>query len=220
MKDQTATEKNINAQTNKPSNKIVDSSCLQSQLLISMPSLADPYFAQSVTLICQHNKNGCFGLTINKPIEITVADVLEQLGNNSGQPVTNRTKNNQTNKSLQSIPVLRGGPVQIEQGFVIHDGDTKWENTLSIIADLSVTTSQDILVDIAKNNGPENYLLTLGCASWVGGQIESEIMNNSWLNCPIDKKILFNMPFAHRWLGAADTLGVNLNTMSGASGHD
>jgi len=72
----------------------------------------------------------------------------------------------------------------------------------------------------AAGNGPENYLLTLGCASWTGGQVESEIMDNSWLNCPIDKKIIFDMPYEKRWQGAADTLGVNLNALSGVSGHD
>ena len=224
MKDKNTTKQNLSEEPNKASNDAADNSYLQSQLLIAMPGLDDPYFTQSVTLICQHNEDGCFGLTINKPIEITIDDVLKQLEIDSDQPVTNaaKTKYTQLNKSVspKSIPALRGGPVQLEQGFVIHDSDSKWENTLAISDDLSVTASRDILLDIAAGNGPENYLLTLGCASWIGGQVESEILNNSWLNCPIDKKIIFNMPFEERWQGAANTLGIDMNAMSGTSGHD
>lgn len=228
MKDQNTTKQNINEQPSKASDNTVDNtidnSYLQSQLLIAMPGLDDPYFKQSVTLICQHNEDGCFGLTINKPIEITIDEVLKQLEIDSDQPVTNaaKTKYTQLSKSAspKSMPALRGGPVQIEQGFVIHDSESKWENTLAISDGLSVTASRDILFDIAAGNGPENYLLTLGCASWMSGQVESEIMDNSWLNCPVDKKIIFNMPFEERWQGAADTLGIDMNAMSGISGHD
>ena len=224
MTDQNTPKQSLSEQTNKTSEKAVDNSYLQSQLLIAMPGLDDPYFKQSVTLICQHNEDGCFGLTINKPIEITVNEVLKQLEIGSDQPVTDSSKIKYTQLNIsdspKSRPALRGGPVQIEQGFVIHDSTAKWENTLAINDDLSVTASRDILLDIAAGNGPENYLLTLGCASWMGGQVESEILNNSWLNCPIDKKILFDMPFEQRWQGAADILGINLSAMSGASGHD
>lgn len=224
MSDQKITEQSPDKQNKEASGNAVDKSYLQSQLLIAMPGLDDPYFKQSVTLICQHSEDGCFGLTINKPIEITVDEVLKQLEIESDQPVTDtaKVKYSQLNKSLspKSMHALRGGPVQIEQGFIIHDSKTKWENTLEINDDLSVTASRDILLDIAAGNGPENYLLTLGCASWMGGQVESEILDNSWFNCPVDKKILFDMPFEQRWQGAADTLGINLNAMSGASGHD
>ncbi len=189
-------------------NENKDSSFLQGQLLIAMPGLGDPYFERSVTLICQHNADGCFGLTINKPIELSINDLFDQL------------KIPCENSLISKMPVLRGGPVQTEQGFVIHDSDHKWENTFTICDDLAVTASKDILVDIAKGNGPDNFILTLGSASWAPGQMEQEIMNNSWLNCPVDKKIIFNTPFGDRWQRAADTLGVDVNFISGVAGHD
>jgi putative transcriptional regulator len=181
---------------------------LQSQLLIAMPSLGDPYFEHSVTLICQHNADGCFGLTINRPMELTIEDLLAQL------------KISTKSQAIKNLPALRGGPVQIEQGFVIHDGSRKWENTLTICDDLAVTASKDILFDIANETGPDNFILTLGCASWTSGQVEDEIMNNSWLNCPVDKRILFKTPFAERWQSAADTLGFDVNFISDVAGHD
>jgi putative transcriptional regulator len=183
-------------------------SYLQSQLLIAMPGLGDPYFDHSVTLICQHNQDGCFGLTINRPIEVTLEELFEQLDIPSEK------------KSIKGMRALRGGPVQVEQGFVIHDKGKVWENTLTINDEISVTASRDILFDIAKGEGPENFLLTLGCASWGPGQMESEIMNNSWLNCDVDKKILFNTPFKKRWRGAVDTLGIDVNFISDIAGHD
>ncbi|MCL4108243.1 UNVERIFIED_CONTAM: hypothetical protein GTU68_065271 [Idotea baltica] len=172
-----------------------------------MPGLSDPYFEHSVTLICQHDENGCFGLTINKPTGITVEEVLKQLQIDS---------DNTSDTETMSL----SGPVQVEQGFIIHDSDHQWENTMAICDDLAVTASKDILVDIAAGNGPENYLLALGCASWEAGQMETEIINNAWLNCPVDKKIIFNMPFEQRWQGAADLLGIDMNAMSSFSGHD
>lgn len=185
-----------------------ESSFLQSQLLIAMPSLGDPYFEHSVTLICQHNEDGCFGLTINRPIQVTIDELFKQL-----EIPTDST-------SIKGIPALRGGPVQMEQGFIIHDTDRKWDNTLIICDDLAVTASRDILVDIANEEGPDNFLLTLGCASWAPGQMEAEIMNNSWLNCPVDKQIIFDTPYDKRWQGAADTLGFDVNIICDVAGHD
>lgn len=189
-------------------NKNKDSSFLQGQLLIAMPNLGDPYFEQSVTLICQHNADGCFGLTINKPIDLTINDLFDQLDIACADSILNQ------------MPVFRGGPVQIEQGFVIHDSKQTWENTFTICDGLSVTASKDILVDIAMGKGPENFVLTLGSASWAPGQMEQEIINNSWLNCPIDKQIIFNTPYKDRWQRAADTLGVDVNFISCVAGHD
>ena len=188
-----------------------DASFLQSQLLIAMPSLNDPYFEQSVTLICQHNQDGCFGLTINHPMQVTIEELFEQLD----IPIDG--------SEIKGVTALRGGPVQIEQGFIIHDAShesgKKWENTLTIGEDLFVTASRDILFDIGIGKGPDNFLLVLGCASWAPGQMEQEVLSNSWLNCPVDKQIIFNTPYEKRWHGAVNTLGVDVNFISNVAGH-
>lgn len=212
------TTKQTDQQT-KPSgttNSEATSRFLQSQLLIAMPAMGDPAFKQTVTLICQHNDQGCFGLTINRPIQITLDDLFGQLDISTSQNIRFKTE-----------VAYKGGPVQPEQGFVIHDVmidvDTNevkiWENTLMINDELAVTASRDILFDIAKGEGPENFLLALGCASWVSGQIEQEILDNTWLNCPTDNKILFDTPFEKRWHDAIDTLGIDINSISHIAGH-
>ena len=164
----------------------------------------------SVTLICQHNDEGCFGLTINRPIQVTVTELFEQLN----IPVEN--------ESLKGLKALSGGPVQPEQGFVIHDQDIEktWENTIQITDELFVTASRDILFDIAVNKGPTNFLLTLGCASWMAGQMEAEVLNNSWLNCDANSKIIFDTPYNQRWNGAVKKMGIDAAFISDVAGHD
>ena len=196
----------------------INASYLQSQLLIAMPDLKDPHFKQSVTLICEHNEEGSFGLTINRPSDSSVYDILKQIPTDLIK--TSDGSDHLDTELYKSKKVVRGGPVKSDHGFVIHNGAKKWDNTLAITKDLSVTLSKDILLDIIADKGPEKYLFTLGCASWVKGQIESEFINNSWLNCPIDNTIIFDMPFEKRWQGAADLLGINMHTISMESGHD
>ena len=221
---QDPSKQNLKNKNKGASNTAVNNSYLQSQLLIAMPGLEDPFFKQSVTLICQHNEEGCFGLTINNPIKITVDEVLKQLHIDSEHSIANsaKIKYTQLNKSVspKSMYALRGGPVQTEQGFIIHGGDKKWENTIEVSEGISVTASRDILLDISIGHGPEKYLLVLGCASWEAGQVEDEIINNSWLNCPVDKKIIFETPYESRWQASADSLGIDLYSMNGMSGHD
>ncbi len=181
---------------------------LQSQLLIAMPAMGDPNFERTVTLICQHDSNGCFGLTINRPIQVTLEELFEQLDIPTD------------NQAIKGVRALRGGPLQQEQGFVIHDTDQQWESTLPIGQNLSVTASRDILLDIASGEGPDNFLLILGCASWGPEQIVNEIKSNAWLNCDADKKIIFNTPYEKRWSDAVGKMGIDLGFISDIAGHD
>ncbi len=201
-------------QKNKQTQTGEASSYLQSQLLIAMPAMGDPTFKQTVTLICQHNADGCFGLTINRPIQITLDELFGQLNITTEDAV------------VKGELALKGGPVQPDQGFVIHDAVPNddnsaktWENTLTINDSLAVTASRDILFDIAKGEGPQHYLLALGCASWTAGQIEQEVLDNAWLNCPSDNKILFDTPYERRWNSAIDSLGFDVNSISHTAGH-
>ncbi len=179
---------------------------LQNQLLIAMPGMKDPRFEHAVILIARHSADGCFGVTINHPTETTLGELFEHL------KISFKS-------DLASMPVLQGGPVQPEQGFVVHDTDKDWENTLRISDELAITASKDILADISAGQGPDNFILALGCASWSAGQIENELLENTWLSCPTAPSILFNTPFPQRWPSASQLLGFDVRLMPGLAGH-
>ena len=115
--------------------------------------------------------------------------------------------------------MLVGGPMQPERGFVLHTPGGTWESSFRITEQISVTTSRDILAAIAIGEGPQQALVALGYAGWGPGQIEQELMENSWLTTPANQQILFNTPLEERWNAAAALLGigsaVNLASYSG-----
>lgn len=180
---------------------------LQNQLLIAMPGMMDSRFSKTVSVIARHTEDGCLGLVINQETETSLADLFEHL------------KIESQDERFKSIQVYNGGPVQPEQGFVLHNTDQEWESTLTIADDLAVTTSRDILDDIAMHEGPDKYMVCLGCASWEAGQIEREVLENTWLSCETDAGIIFDTPLETRWHAASQLLGIDVRLMSGVSGH-
>jgi putative transcriptional regulator len=180
---------------------------LTSQLLIALPTLADSPFARSVTLICQHDDEGAMGVVVNRPAEYTLGEVFEQMGISS------------QDASLCARPVLAGGPVHPERGFVLHDGGRQWDSSLAIANGLSVTTSRDILEAVARGEGPQHVAVALGCAGWGAGQLERELVENSWLTAPSDDDILFAVPLDKRWQAAAARIGVDMSRVTDYSGH-
>lgn len=180
---------------------------LSNQFLIAMPSLADPNFSQTVTLICEHNEQGALGIIINRPMRMRLADVFDQLELSTD------------NKALSEQAILQGGPVQPDRGFVIHKAGTPWESTLAVSDYLHVTTSRDILTALANGTGPDTVCMALGYAGWDAGQLEAEVSQNSWLTVPADDRILFDTPYEQRWAAAAQLLGISLSNLSSQAGH-
>jgi len=180
---------------------------LTNHFLIAMPQLDDPNFHHTTTYICEHNENGAMGLIINRPLDLNLDDVLEQMNIDI------------EDDSLGNVPVYNGGPVQAERGFILHQPATLWESTVIIADDLAVTTSKDMLGAIAAGNQPKHFLITLGYAGWGAGQLEAEIADNAWLNGPADPSIIFNEPVENRWRKAASAMGIDLNMLSSETGH-
>jgi len=180
---------------------------LANQLLIALPSLADPNFARAVALVCQHDADGAMGLVINRPSEYTLGEVLNQMDIDS------------SDAELRERRVLAGGPVHPERGFVLHDGAARWDSTLEIADGLYVTTSRDVLEALARGEGPDRSIVVLGCAGWGAGQLEQELSENSWLTADSDSELLFSMPLDARWHAAAGKIGVDMSRMIDYSGH-
>jgi len=181
---------------------------LTNQLLIAMPGMADPNFSTTVTLICEHNdSDGALGIVINRPLELKLSGLFEQLDVDDPDP------------QAAEQPVVMGGPVAPERGFVLHNPDSSYENTVEVSDAIHLTLSRDVIDAMASGEGPSQSLVALGYAGWEPGQIEHEMLANSWLNVPASPAIVFEMAFNDRWMSAARTLGIDVNQISPDAGH-
>ncbi len=180
---------------------------LTNHFLIAMPGLKDPNFSRTVTYVCEHTEHGAMGIVINRPMDIRLGEVLDQL---EIEP---------TVAGVADTRVYLGGPVQTDRGFVIHSGPAEYDSTLAVTPDIRVTTSRDVLEAIALGDGPARTLIALGYAGWGGGQLEEELSANAWLSGPADADIIFSRSPGERWLAAAQLLGIDLNLLSGEAGH-
>lgn len=181
---------------------------LRDHFLIAMPNLRDPNFEQSVTYICEHSAEGAMGIVLNAPMAVSLGDVLNSLDIHCTHP------------EVCQRPVLAGGPVQTDRGFVIHSNDkTHWKSSLSLNSEISITTSSDILAALADNKGPTYSTVALGYAGWEPGQLEQELTENAWLCGPADLDIIFNCPVDERWRAATALMGVHLEHLSLDMGH-
>ncbi len=206
---------------------MVETGYLTNQFLIAMPNLLDPSFFHSVTYICEHNENGAMGVIINQPMELTMGELMEQMGETA--PAHLRDKKT----------IYQGGPVSVERGFVLHRPLGQWESTLPVTDEIGLTASNDIIAAMADNSSrnlpespdesprepphertaPKDYLITLGYAGWDAGQLEAEILENSWLSCGASPEVLFHTKPELRWEAAASLIGVNIHQLTGESGH-
>ncbi len=179
---------------------------LRNHFLIAMPGMHDSSFAHSVTYICEHSTQGAMGIVINNPMGLSLGDIFGQMQ----LPI---------NPKLAEQPVVAGGPVQTERGFVLHPAGSEWQSSLQVSPELSLTASRDIIEALAEGRGPDKFLIALGYAGWGEGQLEAEIAANAWLTLPADQQIIFNTPFEQRWTTAALPLGIDVNLISSVAGH-
>jgi putative transcriptional regulator len=180
---------------------------LRDHFLIAMPGLKDPNFSRSLTYVCEHSEEGAMGIIINRPSDLVMGNILDQLSFPT------------ENEAIYQSPVFQGGPVQPERGFVIHNDNSIWDSTLTVVPGISVTTSKDILEAISLDRGPEKTFMALGYAGWTEGQLEQELADNAWLSGPGDAAILFDAPVEQRLESAALHLGIDLNLISIEAGH-
>jgi putative transcriptional regulator len=185
---------------------------LTGHLLIAMPGMTDPFFSKSVTFICTHNQDGAMGVMINRPTDLSYETLFEKINVDLAQ------------RGLAENPVLYGGPVQPERGFVLHEHSGEWDSTMSIAENTALTTSKDILESVAMGAGPKKMLLALGYAGWTAGQLEQEIAANSWLSVQAKDgaslhKILFECKAEDKLNASLALLGVNPAMLSDVAGH-
>jgi putative transcriptional regulator len=180
---------------------------LEGKLLIAMPGMPDPRFERSVVFMCVHSENGAMGLIVNKPFAgLGFGELMKKL-------------EIQVTPGNSESPVLFGGPVETEKGFVLHSGDyTNADATLSVTDAVSLTATRDVLCAIGDGSGPRNWLFALGYAGWGAGQLEDEIAANGWVHCEADRNLLFEVAHESRWRASLAKLGIDLSGLSAEAG--
>lgn len=189
---------------------------LTNHFLIAMPGLDDAIFSKSVVYVCEHSPRGALGLVINKPADIKMGGLFGKIE----LPLMR--------SDLVDKPVLQGGPMQVERGFVLHEPSTPsqdksdgplYASTMAISGGLEMTTSKDVLEALSNGTGPRKVLVTLGYSSWGEGQLETELGSNSWLTVDADRCIIFDTPVDQRYDKALALLGLEAWMISSQAGH-
>lgn len=181
---------------------------LANHFLVAMPKTENNIFSHAVIYVCEHHTEGTVGLIINHPMEYSLSLIFDQLQIKS------------THDEKNTMPLLFGGPLQTERGFVMHRPVGQWRSSIALLdSEVTITTSNDIIRAIADDTGPKDALVALGYVGWNHEQLEQEIMDNVWLVCPFKAELLYDVPFAERWTTAGLMLGVNMNQLISGEGH-
>jgi putative transcriptional regulator len=180
---------------------------LTHHFLIAMPNMADPYFARTLTYVCEHNDQGALGIVVNRPIDMTLQSLFERLSLKL------------TDDARAEAPVYFGGPVQTDRGFVLHEPAGDWQSTLKVRDRIGLTTSKDILEAVGRGEGPQKILVSLGYSGWSAGQLEHELGQNAWLTVEAKDAIIFDLPSGERLAAAMELLGLDFARLADQAGH-
>lgn len=179
---------------------------LSNQFLMAMPGMVSGELAGTVIYLCEHSPKGALGLVINRPTDLSLAGLLEQI-----------------DLKLEIAPgrnaaVFFGGPVQTDRGFVLHSPAGEYSSSIKL-GSMALTTSRDVLEAVAGGHGPEQLFVTLGYAGWGAGQLENELAQNAWLSVAAQQDIIFDLPPQERYAAAFKLLGIDPVMLTGTAGH-
>ncbi|MBS3798237.1 YqgE/AlgH family protein [Pseudoalteromonas sp. BDTF-M6] len=181
---------------------------LTNHFLVAMPSMQDPFFKHAVAYICEHNDDGAMGLVINQPIDVTVGELLDKV-----------EIDNDKSSQAAGHQVFAGGPVKTDRGFVLHTPKPGYASSQELSSEIMITTSKDVLASLTTSDAPQDFIITLGYAGWSEGQLEKELLENTWLIIEADPQIIFNTPISERWHKALALVGIDADKLSLEAGH-
>jgi putative transcriptional regulator len=183
---------------------------LANHFLIAMPSMSDPIFGGTVVYICEHNEKGVLGVVINKATDMTMDVLFDRIDLKVAEGLR---------ASVGSEPIMFGGPVQDDRGFVLHSPSGRYSSSLPVTDDVAFTTSIDVLEAVANGSGPQRMLVSIGYAGWSPGQLEEELAKNGWLTVGADARVLFDLPIEERYNAAIKLLGIDPLMLASEAGH-
>ncbi|MCU6434706.1 YqgE/AlgH family protein [Undibacterium sp. Jales W-56] len=184
---------------------------LTNHFLIAMPAMHDPIFGGTVIYLCEHNQRGAMGLVINRPTDMTLAGLFDR--------IDLQLEIIPDSHPMRQQPVMFGGPVQDDRGFVLHAPAGKFSSSLKVTDQIAFTTSRDVLEAVALGDGPAQVLVSIGYAGWSAGQLEQEIGANGWLTVAADARIMFDLPIEDRFTAAIKLLGIDPTMLAADAGH-
>lgn len=183
---------------------------LNGKLLLAMPMMTDPRFARAVIFLCAHDANGAMGIVINQIMpDVKFAELLGQIKTSAPLELP---------KTLPGIPVMRGGPVEMARGFLLHSAEYQKPDTIRVDERFGVTGTVDALKDIAAGKGPEKMVFALGYAGWGAGQLDKELQENAWLSLDADADLVFATQAKDKWDQAFKKLGIDPGMLSASAG--
>ncbi|WP_051109871.1 YqgE/AlgH family protein [Massilia niastensis] len=183
---------------------------LANHFLIAMPSIQDPIFGGTVVYVCEHNEKGVLGVVINKPTDMTMEVLFDRIDLKLAEGLRS---------TVVDEPIMFGGPVQDDRGFVLHTPSGRYSSSLNVTDEVSFTTSIDVLEAVASGAGPARMLVSIGYAGWSPGQLEEEILRNGWLTVGADAHVLFDLPIEERYTAAIRLLGIDPFMLATEAGH-
>ena len=183
---------------------------LANHFLIAMPSIQDPIFGGTVVYVCEHNDKGVLGVVINKPTDMTMETLFDRVELKLAEGLR---------ATVVDEPIMFGGPVQDDRGFVLHSPGGRYSSSLNVTDDVAFTTSIDVLEAVASGGGPARMLVSIGYAGWSPGQLEEEISRNGWLTVGADARVLFDLPIEERYNAAIKLLGIDPFMLATEAGH-
>ncbi|SFD64687.1 putative transcriptional regulator [Massilia yuzhufengensis] len=183
---------------------------LANHFLIAMPSIQDPIFGGTVVYVCEHNEKGVLGVVINKPTDMTMEVLFDRVDLKLSEGLRS---------SVVDQPIMFGGPVQDDRGFVLHSPGGRFSSSLTVTDEVAFTTSIDVLEAVASGAGPARMLVSIGYAGWSPGQLEEELSRNGWLTVGADARVLFELPIEERYTAAIKLLGIDPLMLATEAGH-
>jgi len=180
---------------------------LSGQVLVATPAMGDPRFHRSVILMCLHDGDGAMGIVINNlQTGVNLGEILEQSGVEGPNAALPR-------------PVFNGGPVARERGFVLHSDEVfSLESSIRVREGLTLTSTKDILINLASDTPPKRAMFSLGYAGWSPGQLEAELAMNAWLTSEGTDMLIFETEPEKMWEAALAQIGIKPEQLSMLSG--
>ncbi|MFN3515579.1 MAG: YqgE/AlgH family protein [Novosphingobium sp.] len=182
-----------------------ESSSLAGKFLLAMPGMGEPRFDHAAIAMVLHEAGGALGIALGRERDdLGLREILADLKIDPG--------------SAPDLPVLDGGPVQQQRGFVLHTPDWQAPGTIVMAGLCAFSSSSEVLRAIAAGRGPSRFLVALGYVGWAAGQLDDELRRHGWGVVDGSEAILWDCPAEERWRACWQSAGIDPALLASQTG--